>query len=99
MAEEGRSPWTLGYSGGTVPDSHRIPCSPAVAGRDARPPTPIAPQIIRTAHRAVNDLATWAEPDEPTAERLNLDSGSILTDSWPRDARPRGGDARSSPSA
>ena len=47
MASESRSPWTLGYSGGTVPDSHRIPCLPLVAGRDDRPPAPVASEIIR----------------------------------------------------
>ena len=53
MAKEGRSPWTLGYSGGTVPDSHRIPCLPVVAGRDVRPPTPVAIEIIRLDHPVV----------------------------------------------
>ena len=47
MASESKSPWTLGYSGGTVPDSHRIPCLPVVAGRNNRPPAPVAAQIIR----------------------------------------------------
>ena len=49
MAKEGRSPWALGYSGGTVPDSHRIPCLPTVADCGVRPPTPVAFEIIRPA--------------------------------------------------